>query len=286
MTGNEKFHRIAQFILSKLNNSFVFQKKLELLKLTIIEDAKYTNGGCQTDLSNGISYEILLKIKPDDPVDYQIFVMAHELYHLLFEPINVLCITDYCVTDNSFAFTNIVRLDKNNCLYGESLQEMVCDYLAVKTVNYMQRIPLNEIVNNVAGKALRKPEQYMLTDELINLVSKHKFSMKNKLDEIFYEDDKRSVANLFMYTCVTGCLSTFISNYDSCMGNGWWRILCESLDSYAKNFLPSQSKDDTKILKFIKSEFERFRLVQNKEISALLKENLPAPVCSAAALNT
>jgi len=248
MSLEQRFWEIVEFILSKLNNKTNFASRLEIVTLEISEGS-YTWGKL---LKTKQDFTVKLNVKSSDPLEYAWFVTAHEIYHLLFESDNILNISDSCQSDCSYALTSIVRVDESGQTYGEGLQDMICDYLAIQTIHELYDIPVKRLTGMMRKKMLRPRGEYELTEELINLFSDKRFSIEDQLDDI----EGNEASNLFMYTIVTGCMATFITSYDSYMGDGWWKKLCESFEAYF------MLKNDRNPLKFIKLEFERFQQMQ------------------------
>lgn len=237
-------------ILKMLNNNILFEKKLEKLKKTIFITLNGTNG---VTLCDGTKFEICIDVNPNDTEMFIKLVMAHELAHLLFASINNLPIAGYCASDDSFELSFIKRKTSDGDVYGEDLEELICDYIAVELVkrnfkNKFSSETICEIVFNEKEKQL-----YNCTKKIVELFGED-ISANDKIDSYPQNEKLVQPDNLFLYNIATGTINVLINDYDECMGKGAWKRLNEEISKY-KNENCSSAKE------FLEIEMKRFLLL-------------------------
>lgn len=252
----EYVKQLGNLLLSYLNNQLVFKQKLENLRVTLHLSNTKTEAFLLTE---DIQYSLLLIVNPKDDEQLIKFIIAHELGHLLFAPINKLRTSGYCSTDNSFDVTSIRRISNGSEEYGNALEEMLCDYIALTLLDrsYNQEELLRIVYSEKRGLHLK--ENLCFTQSIINLFENcsNKIEEKYKFDS-YTENSDGSVSpdNLLMYTATTNTLNLFVNQYDTLMGNGSWKRFNQTFESFVSNNLDTESRN------IIEIEMKRFSMIE------------------------
>ena len=243
---------LANFMLENLNNQLLFSEKIKLLEINIKETEGKTEGKLISESDNNLT--LFLSINPNNNEMFIKLVIFHELFHLLFRDINKLKISGYCSTDDSFSFTNIIRVcnDTKKTKYGFSLEELLCDFLGIEMLHrlYNKKYTYYDLLNIVYEKDNHTyfcKENYYLTK---NIVKQFGNLPSNKLDE--YSDGRPD--NLLLYTVINNSLNLLVNDYDDCMGKESWKRFNVELDKYVF-FNIKKSK------KIINIEMKRFSML-------------------------
>ncbi len=218
---------VSKEFISNLNNNLLLKSKLKQMQITI----DYTN----TDLTSAklgstadCFYEMVLHINENenDSEEYIKFIIGHEIAHLLFRDINMLRISCYCSSDDSFAETYVRRQTPDGKGYGFWLEELLCDYLSLVILSkiYEKRYSIEELVNMVETET-NNYSTYELTEKLICTFGK---TIYDKLDA--FKDAE--VENILLYTAITGSINVFITQYEEIMGKNSWKLLNNYIDLY------------------------------------------------------
>lgn len=249
------FKEVSKVLESLLNNRLVFSKKLELLDFGFFEIFEELTSGNTVAIA-GDSYSITLAINPDDDELFIKSIMAHELAHLLFSATNLLIMSDYCSTDDSFSLTYVQRKISDSVdTYGSALEEMLCDYISVEILykHFEGKYTREEIVDNIYSETITgfTRENYNIVSKIVNLFGKE-LKECEKIDSYSSNGNYDRPDNLLLYTAVTGSMALLVNDYDECMGHGAWQQLNKAFDKYALD----NSNDELK--EFIDNELNRF----------------------------
>ncbi len=196
---------------------FSFEKKIESSEFFIKNDFFLTDG--KTDFENGHP-TVHIYLKSNEHETMLFFMLCHEIAHILFSRKDYLPFSDFCPTDNSFSLNAIERYRKEtNDSYGESLEELICNYLSVLITNKLKtNLSLDLSVINDYQK------QYNFIAELTEIFE-NVSNCFNPLDAIFYENDTGIPYNTFWYNLANYNIGQTIFYYDNIMGNESWMYL-------------------------------------------------------------
>lgn len=249
----ERIISIAGAILSLYSKKLLFETKLQVVRqnITIQETAGKSEGKLVVNEQHE-SFELFIKVNSNDRREFIDVIICHEFYHLAF----ALLQKDFCTTDNTGAVTSIIRMDGDGDLYGEGLEELLCNYFAVLTVNKIFGTPIEDLLEVLFNEGHGGEYTYRLIEELVNLFSDEKFALNGAFD-VDYES--RMPKNFFVSSVMSGIPAVFITQiYDPYMGNGWWRYLCELFDEYYQNMSKQTAKS-------IREELKRYKKATTKE---------------------
>lgn len=249
----ENVKMIGNLLLNSLNNQLMFKQKLQVLEITINKSRNE-----KTDaflMRKNEEFELLIIINPNDSIIKINFIIAHEMAHLLFSICNKLRISGYCSTDDSFDFTSVRRIC-NGEEYGNALEEMLCDYIALELLHkyYNDEYTRENLIDIVYSeeRGVHVKDNFNLTLKLISLFGN---TYSSKFDAVLENsNDCASPENLLLYTVVTGALNLLINEFDTLMGNGSWKRLNQKFE-----MLASKERDDAK--KIIDIEMKRFSMM-------------------------
>ena len=251
------FEDLSTLFLSSLNNQLIFEKKLESVKFLCYETNEVTHG-----LMEGIDkkvFNISIWYNPTEDKKFIQFTIAHELTHLLFSVPNILGISGYCSTDNSFSVTSVTR-EIEAKQYGNKTEELLCDYFAIELVyRYNNNEGTREdLTKTLYSKVFNKftEENYYMIKKIVNLFGDD-ISNLEKFDD-FNSEDGYSPKNLLLYGAITNTLNLLVNDYDDCMGKNSWR----RLNMYLTDFVCYNSDKDIK--NAIDIEINRFKLIDSE----------------------
>lgn len=256
----EFIKQLGNLLLSYLNNRLVFKQKLENLQVTVHLSNTKTEAFL---LTKDIQYSLLLVVNPKNNEQLIKFIIAHELGHLLFAPINKLRTSGYCSTDNSFDVTSVRRTSNGSEEYGNALEEMLCDYIALTLLDksYNGKYNREELLRIAYSeeRSFHLKENFYLTQSIINLFENcpNKTAEKYKFDSYTeHSDGSVSPDNLLMYTATTNTLNLFVNQYDTIMGKGSWKRFNQTFESFVSNNLDTESRN------IIEIEMKRFSMIE------------------------
>lgn len=238
---------VSKEFISNLYNNLLLKSKLKQMRITI----DYTN----TDLTSAklestadCFYEMVLYINENDSEEYIKFIIGHEIAHLLFRDINMLRISCYCSSDDSFAETYVRRQTPDGKGYGFWLEELLCDYLSLVILSkiYEEKYSIEELVNMVET-GTNNYSTYDLTEKLICTFGK---TISDKFDA--FKDGEAE--NILLYTAITGSINFFITEYEEIMGKNSWKLLNNYIDLYC-------TTKENEYLLSIFSELDRYKRI-------------------------
>lgn len=264
--GNESLVKYFEFIkqlgnllLSCLNNRLVFKQKLENLQVIVNLSNAKTEAFLITE---DVQYSMLLVVNPKDSEQLIKFIIAHELGHLLFAPINKLRTSGYCSTDEGLDVTSVRRISGSD-EYGNALEEMLCDYIALTLVDksYDGKYNREELLSIAYSekRSFHLKENFYLTESIISLFENftNETSKKYKFDSYTeHSDGSVSPDNLLMYTVITNTLNLFVNQYDTLMEKGAWKRFNQTFENLVSNNLDTESKN------IIEVEMKRFSMIE------------------------
>ena len=249
--------RMGELLLTHLNNWLVFKQKLDILEVTV----NISHGNTEAFfITKNSKYSLLLVVNPKDDERLIKFIIAHDLAHLLFAPVNKLNLSGYCATDESFDVTSIKRISNGVEEYGNILEELVCDYIALKVlmIDYYP-FEYDELLDIVFSKKrdfrFFKENLYLIEEIISKFGVLPEISPSFKFDNYIENKTGAQPVNFFMYAAITGIMNLFVNEYDSLMGMGAWKKFNQNLESFVLDNTNIEAK------KIIDIEMKRYSMM-------------------------
>lgn len=235
---------VARVFFEKTGFDFYFSAILNNLEVSLSSTKDCLNG-----LYNrkGTNFLIRLAIPHNIITEKVQFAFAHELSHLAFDNFSEL--DDYCETDNSYAFTHIIR-QIGSYKYGTAIEEGTANFIALNVVSVMNNLTYEEskkFMPDISKKSIE------ITEKIINMFSIKPISPSDAFNQTIQYDEKYITRNNnFISEAVCGGnMSSVITEYDEFMGKESWKRLMRWYDEYEKT-------DSTDVLQCIEAEIDLF----------------------------
>ena len=253
---------VANLVLNRLNYSrSLYEAKLRQLNV-YFEPAEITGGCLEIDYNKNLS-RITIKINTIDSINYIRFIMAHEMYHLLFSSNSPVAAMGYNFTDQSYQVNSIIRRNSDG-EYGTQLNEQIANILAFETIS-KNMVPEEDGADMTMWNQFAEFYRTFLTP-VKSLVDS--FNTREQRDwnlESGIEVHGRFIPdNIFLYGCVNGRSESYVNEYEKVMGNHSWQRLNKLIDLfYAGNEAKGVEPFERVVFNTIQEELTRFQMFKN-----------------------
>ena len=228
----KKIRMIVNRIINNLRKSFFnkidFQYKLEHLTIHIIPNNPDKSIKGEFFYKKGRAYYYINSSYFDDDLERTVFVLTHELMHLIFLRIPVL--SDFCRTDNTYAKTEIQRYNGRKD-YGCGLEECIASYISVKMVSVIKKDSYSDVLERISAGLIHE-KTYHYIEELIDIFDNTIFFQPNLL----YDSSNALLSKSIEFKNLT----SLIEEVDLNTHFGFWESLMIKFDEgYSKgNYTP------------------------------------------------
>ena len=245
--------RVAKTFEDHLQNSAFFKQKLSMLNVTFgLTDQPLTIGNYinyATDYSTNL--KLVLLINDSNPFDYIVFVIAHELAHLLIDRFTPRY-RIFMEGETTAKVTELTRMrkDDDSC-YGGEFEEQVCDILGLFILNKVHTGKWSKFLEDDLAKTR---QIRLLTSSLINAFGEP-ITHARFIDEVRETNDDQVMNNLFWFLLVNQEFEKIISAYETIMGKDSWEHLLGFIENW----------QDKASFKMAQSEIKRYKYFSSLE---------------------
>lgn len=238
---------VVSTFINSLNNKVLLKAKLSTLELKIFKTVNESTFGMMS--SDGEEHIIAIYVSFSDSHKKIAFIIAHELAHLLFvnviDPLKI----SGMASDRSAMSTAIKRIDEEGNVYGQTLEELLADYLAFFI---SKKLNLSDDNNSFAKMIENKSTRIKFVEKFSSFFGDSLLEKIDEVKEIMFDSEKcLEPSNILWYSIVTFNFSLIINMYDNIIGANAFKYFNEKLDEYLKDYSANKEKMDEEFEKII-----------------------------------
>lgn len=235
-------YRIVNRYTATLNNKAAFVPKLTDLEILLIkDDYRISSGVCSRRFP--CTVKLILFINPNISTMYNMFLIAHEMAHLLL--INYTDLFNQCglASDGSRNGSAIKRVLQDGREYGYDFEEMIANYIArfiVSAFDYDDRD------GKYQKMLIEKGKDFDIVEKFAGIYGE---SIQNKefIDGYELRENRVFFNNPFWTNILSYSFNVHVNEFDRVLGEHAFEKFCARVQYYNK-----ASKENTKEYHFVR----------------------------------